>query len=268
MKGSSVKVVVPYRGDSGGPRDVVWSFVDGWWSGAYPGYEVLVGAPFPPTRAGEPEPTPWVKATAVAAALALPRPNPDDILIIADADVLPGPDLERAVAMVGSGRHAWAMPHRRVHRLTPLATEKVLSTGFLPDPPPVDLRSSHRPRAVDPTLDIHESHNAAVGGGMVVLPMSLYEQCPLDPRFEGWGQEDTAWGMALTVLAGPPWKGHDPLWHLWHPKMARGRGLSGSAKTMRGIGSRESLALFHRYRRANTPDKVRALIAEFAPSVC
>ena len=38
-----------------------------------------------------------------------------------------------------------------------------------------------------------------------------------DPRFVGWGGEDTSLGAALTTLVGPPARLEASVWHLWHP---------------------------------------------------
>lgn len=254
---ASVTVVVPYRPDRG-QRDRVWTYVQHWWRTHHPdwslvrgfhgtSWESLQGLPEP---ADAPDPGPWVKAWAVASAVQGIAPT--DLLVIADADLICY-GLDRAVQAVDAGIAPWAVPHRRVQRLTEQATQVVLDGGDLPAPPSAQLRSTHRPRAMDPTLEITESHNGTVGGGLVVLPWELYQVCPLDPRFQGWGQEDASWGLALTTLAGHPWRGTADAWHLWHPPAQRLR---------RAVGSVESLALLRRYRAANTPDKVKSLLAE------
>lgn len=231
MSVSAVSVLVPYRPD-GAHRDAAWRWVSDWWADWFGQYEVVVGAP--------PE-GPWCKAAAVADAL--PRSS-GDVLIVADADVFVAPEhLDQTVDLVRSGHAAWAAPHRRVVRLTPAGTGRLLGGGELPAEP-----EARR------TGLIETSHTAALGGGLVVLRRDVYERVPLDPRFVGWGQEDTSWGLALRLLGGSWWRGAaSPLHHLWHPPQAR---------VDRKVGSSAGWALYERYKRARNPDVMSALLAE------
>lgn len=230
----SVCVVVPYRGDNGGRRDKAWDYVQDWWERTHPSWHVVSGHLLPQER--------WVKAHAVADGLLDAK---GDILVIADADCI-APGVGNAVDAVIHGTARWAIPHYRVHRLTPEATSAVLAGGPLPPDP--------GPRGRLPRETVHESYRGMVGGGMVVLERRLYDRAPLDKRFVFWGQEDAAFGICLSTMGGKPYRGLAPLWHLWHPPQPR---LS------RAIGSNESLALYQRYRRANgSPELVSALIAE------
>lgn len=181
---ASVSVVVPWRADSG-HRDAAWQYLRPRWEATG---EVVEG-----TRPDGP----WVKALAVRDALTRAS---GDLLVIADADVYCDP--RPALAAVDAGS-AWAVPHLQVHRLTPEATAAVLAGG------PLGGAVEQRP------------YRGMIGGGVVVLPRVMYEACPLDTRFAGWGQEDQAWGIALTALHGPPWRGTADLWHLWHPPQER-----------------------------------------------
>lgn len=238
-----VCVLVPYRGDDGGPRDMAWEFMRVWWGREHPTYAVVEGGC---------RPGPWCKAEAVADALR--HTSPGDTLIISDCDVLcdgVGP----AVAAVSTGTAAWAVPHHRVNRLTLDATRALYAGGGLPaQPPPPSRRLHHQRDAASSSPQVERSYTGIVGGGLVVLPRALYERVPLDPRFTGYGQEDTSWGLALRHMAGEPMRGRDPLWHLWHPPQERSK--------VPGIGSPESLALYHRYVRALTPDVMAGLLAE------
>jgi hypothetical protein len=222
-------VLVPYRAD-GGPRDAAWVYMRRWWAINHPDWQLVEG--------GCPD-GPWRKAVAVADALA--RAD-GDLLVVADADVW-CPDLSPALASLERGLGRWAIPHQRVYRLTEYATAAVLAGGQLPDPP--------LPRRTHPA--VAESYTGVVGGGLVVLPADMYRQVPLDPRFAGFGQEDQSWARALDVIAGPPWRGRQPLWHLWHPPQPR---------ISRAIGSVENLALYRRYRAASTTPAMLALLAE------
>ena len=228
----SVTVVVPWR--PGCPhRAAAWEWVSGWYAQAHPDWQVIT------TGDGHTS-GPWCKAAAVAAALPQAR---GDVLVVADADVICAGILA-AVDAVASGIHPWAMPHYAVYRLTPAATTAVYAGQPFPDTrQPRSLLRGH----------ISEIHRGVPGGGIVVLPRGGWDLVPLDARFTGWGQEDLAWGWALTRVLGGPWRGTSPLLHLWHPPQQR---------STRTAGSTESMRLWNRYRRAYTAAEVMLLMAE------
>lgn len=239
-----VSVLVPYRGDDGGPRDRAWEYVQRWLRDRFPDWQV---------RQGACPPGPWIKAHAVLDALTR---SDGDILAIVDADVVSA-GVGLAVEAVRSGVAPWATPHRRVYRLTEQATERVLAGGPLPAIPeraPRRRRPGERQRPWR-APDFAEIHTAMPGGGIVVLPRALYEQAPMDPRMRGWGSEDAAAGIMWRTLAGAPFRGTAPLWHMHHPPQPR---LS------RAVGSQENRALLMRYRDAAKvgPEAMRALLAE------
>jgi len=164
----------------------------------------------------------WNKAEAIIDGA---RRSFGDVLVIHDADVWCS-GLPEAVAKVRNGS-PWAMPHRYVRRLTEQATATVLAGADYHDHLSETMEKPYR--GVD-------------GGGIVVLSRSALETVPPDRRFRGWGGEDESWAMALSTLAGPMWRGGEPLVHLWHPPQPR---LS------RSVGSEENLALWGEYRAAN-----------------
>lgn len=154
------------------------------------GFEVVEGA-----CAG-----PWRKAVAVADAA---RRTSADVLVVADADCLCD-GLAGAVEAVEGGA-AWAVPHLMVHRLDEAATEAVYAGAD----PGTTVGRTQRP------------YKGFAGGGIVVLPRVVYDKVPMDPRFEGWGGEDSSWALALGCLIGKPTRlGHD-LHHAWHPPADR-----------------------------------------------
>ena len=231
-----IHVLVPYRPD-GGPRDRVWSWVAQWWTERYPRWPVTVGVERDPSG-------PWRKAVALHDALTAADPADDDVCVVADADVI-CPDLE--VALAGLRSHRWVMPHRTVCRLTEPVTALVLDGRPPPAPP--------RPGMTPSDHVFERVHPGACGGGLTILPAGLLRQVPLDPRFAGWGQEDHAWGRALTMVGGHPWRGRGHLWHLWHPPQPR-------MDVPRGIGSPESEALERRYRTRPTVPAMLELLGE------
>lgn len=163
---------------------------------------------------------PWRKAVAVAAAT---RRTAADVLVVADADCLCA-GVAAGVAAVEAGA-VWAIPHFTVHRLDEAATEAVY-TGT--DPAATTGR-------------VQRPYKGFAGGGIVILGRATWEQVPLDPRFEGWGGEDSSWALALTSLAGEPARLADDLFHLYHPP---------SDRISRRWGSPPSRALEIRYTRA------------------
>jgi hypothetical protein len=229
-------VLVPFRPD-GAERDRAWAHLSGRWAAL--GWEVIVGS----CPDG-----PWVKASAVADALSRAA---GDVLVLADADVwVPG--VVDAVAAVEAGA-PWAVPHTLVHRLTKGATDVMLGREVFGGPL-IEQRVEQRP------------YVGMVGGGCTVVRRDVYEACPLDPRFEGWGQEDAAWGVALTAMSGPPWRSTEPLWHLWHPPMDRA-GLtpemaSGECAPPRGTGSLAGRRLLAEYAKAAGEGRMSEFLAQ------
>jgi hypothetical protein len=185
-----------------------------------------------PVVIGHHDDGPWVKALAVSDALAQTNA---ETLVVADADVW-ADGLTEAVERVQDGTH-WAVPHRGVHRLTERATGVLTATGER-----------------DVTDLAERAYLGVEGGGALVIQRNVYEACPIDPRFAGWGSEDEAHSMALRALYGPPHRSKQPLVHLWHPPQER---------ATRRRGSLESWDLRKRYARAkDNPDAMRALIEE------
>lgn len=225
-----VTVLIPWRDVGCRHRADALALVEKWYTVGYPDWRVRIGV--------HPDGGPWSKARAVAAGL---TGDTADTLVIADADVLSlkGDGLDSAVLAVEEHGAAWAMPHTMVHRLTQEGTGVLLRRTH---PDPFDLPTEERP------------YRGVQGGGIVVLRRGTYEECPLDPRFEGWGGEDQAWGVALHALYGRAWRGADTLVHLWHPPQAR---------RSRKKGSVENSALYRRYCVArHDPAAMRELIQE------
>lgn len=174
------------------------------------GFEVIEGA-----CAG-----PWRKAVAVADAA---RRTAADVLVVADADCLCDGLVEAVDAVEGGA--PWAVPHFIVHRLDETATEAVYAGA---DPAATTGR-------------VQRPYKGFAGGGIVIVRRDVLDAVPLDPRFEGWGGEDSSWAMALTTLVGPPSRLDADLFHLWHEPPER---------MTRRWGSPATRALELRYKRA------------------
>lgn len=219
-------IVIPYRPDTP-QREAIYRWCRRYWQAR--GYTVVTGR----CLAG-----PWIKAKAVAAAMARVK---TPWVAVADADILIS-DLEWACHGLEREGRRWAVPHWMVYRLRSDATALLLEV-----PPETEYPMAG--------IGLHFAdlpYPGHIGGGLVVLQTDDYYQVPLDPRFEGWGHEDDAWGMALQVLLGPPWRGDAPLYHLWHPPQAR---------PSRAYGSEASQALYAQYRQARRDrEQFRALV--------
>jgi glycosyltransferase involved in cell wall biosynthesis len=206
--GPRVSVLIPFGGDD--PQRVrLLDWVTDWWRTNFPDWQVIVGR-----CEGD-----WVKARAVETA-ALQATG--DLFVIADADVYCDPQTVR-IAAAQALRFGWAKPHGQVHRLDEASTAVLLAGG-------------EEPRR------FMEQHHANQGGGITAITRSVWQRVPLDPRFVGWGQEDSAWSLALHLLVGPPGRNDGPLIHLFHQPAQR---------LTRNAGSRESKNLFIHYRQAN-----------------
>lgn len=123
-------------------------------------------------------------------------------VLIADADVMVEEDVAwRAVA--DCFVEPWVVPHRFVHRLSELSTDRMVEVdGDLPVP----------------AGTIRQPYEGVAGGGLVVMTPGQFEAAGgFDERFAGWGAEDEAFGMAAQTLLGRPARYDSPLWHLYHP---------------------------------------------------
>lgn len=162
---------------------------------------------------------PWSKARAVAEALS---GSTEQIVVIADADCIT-PGIKQAVRAVQQGS-PWAMPHMKVYRMGQVASNHIFE-GVNPGSLTGQIR----------WLD-QAPYKGYEGGGITVMRRETYLECPLDPGFMGWGQEDEAWALALNGLYGAPWRGVAPLYHLWHEKPPRISRYAGSAASLARLG--------------------------------
>jgi hypothetical protein len=182
---------------------------------------------------------PWRKGLAYHEALGRAT---GDICIFTDADTWI-PSLPAAVNLLISGEVPWVRGCDEVKRLSQEATEAVLTE----DVAPAKAYSMHGGH--EPTY----AHDAA-GAGTVVWRKDA-ETIPIDPRFAGWGHEDSAWAKALATLLGPGATLDDsPCYHLWHEPQDR---------QSRRRGSDESWRLWRRYVKAEKDeDAMQALVEE------
>jgi len=225
----SIDVIVPFASECE-HRQRAFEWVSKRYAERHPDWRLIVG---------EAPTSPWCKARAVHDAL---QHSDTDVIIVADADVWVD-ELEPYVEIVTARARPWCTPHRRVIRFNEVGTAHIIDDGVHP----VDIALMRGQLEQTP-------YTALLGGGLVILPRALYDACPLDPRFEGWGSEDWAWGFALCTIGGRRAQGDALIWHLWHPPQER---------MNRVIGSTESDALRERYQKAaGDVEATNALIEE------
>lgn len=190
----TVEVIIPWR--AGCPhRERAFKWVLKRWA----------QHPWPVTVAEAPD-GPWCKAEVLRPAI---EASTADIVFVVDADVWCD-GIPQAVAAVEAGA-PWVIPHLVVRRLTEAATGRLLAGG---EPEPNEITEP-------PYIGV-------MSGGLVVVRRDVALDVPMSASFVGWGGEDHAWGWALATLIGDPWRGEEPLWHLWHPPAERISRLAGS----------------------------------------
>jgi len=232
---ASFSILVAFR-DPDGTRGRLWDFVRARLEREFPEAEIIVGTddgddPFHKTRA--------INRAAEEAS--------GSILGIFDADtVVDAKAVGQAIEYASEHPERWCRPWTTKLRLSEAATLEVLALGEAWDGM-IDRKrfremEGHTSFQHSPPLVLHRSAFDKVGG--------------MDERFQGWGQEDLAFSLALRRLVGlqKTWAGIAV--HLWHPRIGRaGRDL------WKGQDSEEAnLALVAQYRKARSPSAMRALL--------
>lgn len=223
-----VSVLIPYMG-SDPDREGPLQYVTRRWRDEYPDWRLIMGSCT----------APWRKGLAIMDAA---RQVQGGYLIIADADVWT-PGIGAAVRAMRAGS-PWVKPHSRFVRLTQAATERVLASQE-------DLLEDIARRPENHEM---KPYRQVACGGVVAMRHDVLLGCPPDPRFTGWGGEDTSWSDALRVLVGQPRDAGLTTYHLWHTPAVQGA---------RTITPRRNSPLRQRYKAAKRHPKVmRELVAE------
>jgi hypothetical protein len=217
---------VPFQASSP-ERKANWEWVRTRYAERHPDWELIVAE----QKSGE-----WVKARALAPALATCA---NDVVIIADADVWCD-GLGVATEAVRAGA-PWAVPHGTVYRLSPESTQLVLEGA---DPQGLETQEGEPP------------YEATPGGMLIVSQRSTLLDIPPDPRFPGSSGMDIAWAHALRRLAGEPWRGSAPAFHLWHPWDKLSDRVGGEPRASIRLRRRYSLARISRRRMRKVLDEI------------
>lgn len=168
-----------------------------------------------------------------------------DVIVLADADVIPDFELiDQAIAAVRDGGFAWALPYDVYLNVTEEATDLILDRGV--------------PHWTGGVAYDHRITDSVAG--ILVIDRAKLGDVRYDPRFDGWGYEDNAFAAALDTLAGPHFRVHGHLLHLWHPVAPDG------GFNQPRIG--RNRALWAKYQRAaGHPDRMRRLLEGAAARV-
>ena len=162
-----------------------------------------------------------------------------DILVLHDADCWCD-GLTESIETIASGEFVWGRPHRDVVRLSEASTAFYCEHHALPN---------RREISYDRT-----PYKGVTGGGVVIARTEVLLDCAMDPRFDGWGQEDMALGNAIWTLYGPPLIGDADLIHLYHEPAPRIDHM---------WGTEANKTLYTRYHHATTDrSEMLQLVAE------
>lgn len=188
----TVHVVIPHRpGDRQRARNT--ATVQSWWLHTF-GLGTNV--------CDDPNPTGFNRGRALNAGVADLGADPFDVLVLTDGDLIPDQRaIEQAIGAVAAGSaRGYVVPFTEVRYLSAGATEAVHAG---------DAPTDHE---LDGVWDRRST------GGINVMRVATFEAAAgFDPRFTGWGFEDSAWDIAVSTLVAPTRWMAGPVWHLWHP---------------------------------------------------
>jgi hypothetical protein len=194
--------IIPFRDDDGS-RTAVKEWIVARWAHYFPDAEIIVQ--------GDDGGKPFSKTLAVNTAF---ERSTGDVVAMLDADVWIEPEHTREAAdLIASGRARWVRPASKVCRLHEAATQRLIS-----QPPSIPFPAFRK--------EDYESVRK-VWGLLHLFPREAFESIGgYDPRFRGWGGEDTAAIAAMDTLWGPHTMLPNRLFHLHHPRPMNAEGES------------------------------------------
>lgn len=224
----TVSILIPHDGTK---LTKAHAFVERWWVEHVNNAELVYGVNTD---------TPYNRAAAINAAAAQAT---GDVFIITDKDLV-YPGVRHAIQRVAKGGAAWVMSAQLV-RLGKMPTAMLVNGA-----------------ALSPSLAYSngtEAHRSA--GGVVVCRAADFRKVGgLDPRFRGWGAEDTCFFLAMRTLVGKPER-RGSQWHLWHQVVTKGGRKRWKGQTEEMVAERQALRA--RYEAAHgNPARMRRLLAD------
>jgi hypothetical protein len=233
-----LSILVPWRDDEGN-RSAVKAWVLDRWALHYPDAEIV--------EAADDGGIPFSKAMAVNAAAARAS---GDVFAILDADTWVAPETVAAgLAAIRSGKARWVLPCRQAHRLTEQLTAKLLASD--PGAPLPKISTLARQ---------HVEVTTGAVGFLHLLPRAAFEAVNgMDPRFRGWGGEDSTFIGAVDTLWGPHLRLEGTALHLWHP-----RPRVAGKRVWPGQVERNSVLMRRYHACRGNPAAMRQLVREHA----
>jgi glycosyltransferase involved in cell wall biosynthesis len=242
--GQGISLLVPFKTD-GAERERAWSWLRQYWACQLPKAQIVEqsneDAPFRKTRAINEA---YKRATG-------------DVICILDADAyLDAEVILEAARRIREDLHYWAIPYRRLYRLTESASNLVVSSD-----PADPLKFSDPPPASVYVNESGQSIGHWFGAMVQIFPREAFEVVNgADDRFAGWGGEDASLMKAIDTLYHRHKTLDSPVYHLWHPTSA---GKWFGTKTWKDQGKATNSKLTTRYGKAfNDSAKMRALVSE------
>jgi len=189
-----ISILIPFR-DTGDRKDQL-EWLQKRWAKLFPEAEIIIES--------DDGNDPFSKTIAVNKCY---KRATSDILAIVDADVWLDPQiLIKAAEDIRSGKEVWVRPCGTVYRLDKKFTENLIALS--PETPFPKVKESNCER-ITPTV-----------GLVSVFSRKQFEYVGgMDPRFRGWGWEDTAWNLLLDKIFGEASIWDNIVYHLWHPRI-------------------------------------------------
>jgi hypothetical protein len=250
----TLSVIVPFR-DDGEFRTAAWEWLERFWMHHLPerghdwlSVEIVMGSD---------DEWPFSKAIAVNNAAQVARGK---VLAIMDADCYMDPAVIQTVALnlvesIEDGRRDWYIPFNKLYRLSRRASEEVMDRD-----PHADFKDpALGPGSID--NDGAEGYGHQFGALCLMMPReAFWEVGGMDPRFRGWGGEDSSFMKSLDTLWGLHQITDNNAYHLWHDRPGE------NFETRRWVGqvtTNVNIRLAQRYNRANFDQSMmRQLIRE------
>jgi len=245
-RGAGISLLVPFRPDDEG-RARTWDWLSRYWQWSLPAAEILIGSD---------DGMPFSKACAVNEAAARATGN---VFVIMDADCYMDSNVIVQAADHIRSHKSWWVPYNTLFRIRRPPSDELLA---LPPEAPIRLKLPPAPELIQGGFGDGSArlHGAVI---MVVPAAGFWEVGGMDPRFRGWGSEDTAFSIALdTLWVKRNYDMNHHVAHLWHARIGEG----GGNRVRRNVGQKRPMSgheLARRYWYNNgKPRTMRKLVDE------